>query len=79
MAGVKRMYQVSYRIFCISVRQTKLAYVDVSAKPPRGVRRAQVKNGTGGSMRKQVGGLLHVNTLDLAFTGIVLDSLERPL
>jgi hypothetical protein len=28
------------------VRQTKLAYVDVAAKPPREVRRQQLKHGT---------------------------------
>ena len=42
------------------VRQTQLAYVDVAAKPPRGVRRAQIRNGTAGSMNKQVSEFLPV-------------------
>ena len=34
-------------------RQTKLAYVDSVAKPPRGVKRAQEKNGTVNSFNKK--------------------------
>ena len=34
-------------------RQTKLAYVDSVAKPPRGVKRAQEKNGTTNSFNKK--------------------------
>ena len=34
-------------------RQTKLAYVDSVAKPPRGVKRAQEKNGTINSFNKK--------------------------
>ena len=43
---------IFYLNFCFSARQTKLAYVDHSAKPPRGVRRAQIMNGTAGPVKQ---------------------------
>ena len=38
-------FQNSYANLKTSNRQTKLAYVDTVAKPPRGVKRAQERNG----------------------------------
>lgn len=38
--------QRSYASLKTTNKQTKLAYVDTVAKPPRGVKRAQEKNGT---------------------------------
>ncbi|KAK2192519.1 hypothetical protein NP493_28g03006 [Ridgeia piscesae] len=37
-----------HTIFAIPVRKTRLAYVDVAAKPPREVRRSQARHGTAG-------------------------------
>ena len=42
-----------YQNLKTSNRQTKLAYVDSVAKPPRGVKRAQEKNGTINSFNKK--------------------------
>merc|ERR1712086_69492 len=44
--GVRQEFESSYASLKTNNRQTKLTYIDSAAKVPRGVKRAQEKNGT---------------------------------
>ena len=67
--------QDSYHTLKTNNKQTKLAYVDTVAKPPRGVKRAQEKNGTfiptGTGLDKVKKGRMSINPREPSSTSTV--------